>query len=182
MRSPVALELVLIICIIGSIICLQAIPYMKNHEDHLKIAVSRQPGFFFVMLLFLGGMNGVVLSNDMKFFYFFFEVTTLCSFLLIGHDKTERATRNAVRALWMNSIGGAAFVTGLVYLYARLGTLDMQHIIHSAPEAGVYLLPMALLCFASFTKSAQFPFQSWLLGAMVAPPPRCPPFCTPAPW
>ncbi|MCU0598582.1 MAG: NADH-quinone oxidoreductase subunit L [Desulfobacterales bacterium] len=166
-----SLILVLIICIIGSIICLQAIPYMKNHEAHLKIAVSRQPGFFFVMLLFLGGMNGVVLANDMKFLYFFFEVTTLCSFLLIGHDKTERATRNAVRALWMNSIGGAAFVSGLVYLYVKLGMLDMQNIIHTTPQAGIIVLPMALLCFASFTKSAQFPFQSWLLGAMVAPTP-----------
>jgi len=34
--------------------------------------------------------------------------------------------------------------------------------------AGVYLLALALLCLAAFVKAAQFPFQSWLLGAMVA--------------
>ncbi len=166
-----SLIMVMIICIVGSIICIQALPYMQNHEAHLKIGVSRQPRFFSVMLLFLGAMNGVVLSNDMVFFYFFFEVTTLCSFLLIGHDKTEEATKNAVRALWMNSLGGAAFIMALVYIYARLETLDMQFIIHSDPKTSGVLMAMALLSFAGFTKSAQFPFQRWLLGAMVAPTP-----------
>jgi ech hydrogenase subunit A len=86
-----SLIMVPIISIVGGIICVQAIPYMKNHERHLNIPVSRQPVFFFVMLLFLGAMNGVVLANDMKFFYFFFELTTLCSFLLIGHRQAGNA-------------------------------------------------------------------------------------------
>ncbi len=169
--DSLSLIMVLIICIVGTIICVQAIPYMKKHEEELKTAVSQQPRFFFVMLLFLGAMNGVVLSNDMMFFYFFFELTTVCSFLLIGHDKTERATRNAVRALWMNSLGGAAFITAMVWILGRLETLDMQYIIHSGSQAKLVLVPMALLYLAAFTKSAQFPFQSWLLGAMVAPTP-----------
>jgi ech hydrogenase subunit A len=36
---------------------------------------------------------------------------------------------------------------------------------------GLLPIGLGLLCFAGFTKSAQFPFQSWLLGAMVAPTP-----------
>ncbi len=166
-----SLIMVMIICIVGAIICIQALPYMKNHEAHLKIEISRQPRFFFVMLLFLGAMNGVVLSNDMVFFYFFFEVTTLCSFLLIGHDRTPEATKNAVRALWMNSLGGAAFISALVVIYARMHTLDMQFIVHADPKTSGVMMAIALLSFAAFTKSAQFPFQSWLLGAMVAPTP-----------
>jgi ech hydrogenase subunit A len=166
-----ALVLVLIVSIVGSIICFQAIPYMKNHEEHLKLAKSRQPQFFFVMLAFLGAMNGMVLANDLTVFHFFFEVTTLCSFLLIGHDGTATATRNAVRALWMNSLGCVAFVVAMILIYHRLGTLDLQEIIRTRPDAGLPLVALALLCLAAFTKSAQFPFQSWLLGAMVAPTP-----------
>jgi ech hydrogenase subunit A len=166
-----SLIMVLVASIVGSMICFQAIPYMKNHEHHLHLEKSKQPQFFFVMILFLGAMNGVVLANDMTFFYFFFELTTLCSFLLIGHDATEIATKNAVRALWMNSLGGAAFAIALLFIYYDLGHLDMQQMIRTGPVAGLYVLPVALLVFSAFTKSAQFPFQSWLLGAMVAPTP-----------
>lgn len=165
------LIMVLIISIVGSIICFQAIPYMKKHEEHLRQDKSGQPRFFFVMILFFGAMNGLVLSNDMKVFYFFFELTTLCSFLLIKHDRTGTAEKNALRALWMNSFGGAVFIVALVLIYNELGDLGMQRIINIDIHAGSLLLPLALLCLAAFTKSAQFPFQSWLLGAMVAPTP-----------
>jgi ech hydrogenase subunit A len=167
-----SLLMILIICLVGAVICFQAIAYMKNHEDHLQLETSQQHRFFGVMMLFLGAMNGLVLSNDMRFFYFFFELTTLCSFLLIGHDGTALATRSAIRALWMNSLGGAAFIIGLVLVYADTGMLELQPILVSAKTgSGLYLFGVALFCFAAFTKSAQFPFQSWLLGAMVAPTP-----------
>jgi ech hydrogenase subunit A len=166
-----ALIMVLIISIVGSIICLQSLPYMQAHEDHLKPKKSARHRFFAVMLLFLGAMNGVVLSNDMGYFYFFFEVTTLCSFLLIGHDGTALAVRNALRALWMNSLGGLVFVLAMVAVFIRYQALDLQQIIAVPSGGGIYLLAPALLILAAFTKSAQFPFQSWLLGAMVAPTP-----------
>jgi ech hydrogenase subunit A len=167
-----SLLMILIICLVGMLICFQAMPYMQNHEDHLQMRTSRQHRFFGVMLLFLGAMNGLVFSNDMRFFYFFFELTTLCSFLLIGHDGTKLAIRNAVRALWMNSLGGAAFIIGLILVYENTGMLELQPILVSGKTGNsLYLLGIAFLCFAAFTKSAQFPFQSWLLGAMVAPTP-----------
>ena len=166
------LVMVLIVSIVGALICFQAIAYMKNHEAHLQLKKSRQHQFFFVMMLFLSAMNGLVLSNDMLVFYFFFELTTLCSFLLIAHDGTKEAVKNALRALWMNSLGGAAFILALVGIYRETGILELQRIITSGNSGtGVYLLCLALLCFAAFTKSAQFPFQSWLLGAMIAPTP-----------
>ena len=96
--DQLSLTMVLIVSIVGSIICFQAIPYMRNHESHLKLSVSRQHRFFAVMILFLGAMNGLVLSNDLLFFYFFFEITTLCSFLLIGHDRTAFLTAVSVRS------------------------------------------------------------------------------------
>jgi len=166
-----SLLMVLIVSVVGSLIAFQAIPYMKNHEEHLHQSPSKQPGFFLVIFLFLGAMNGLVLANDLMFVYFFFEVTTLCSFLLIRHDQTERAIKNAVRALWMNSLGGIAFALALILILIQFQSTDMQRLVQLPPAVGFYLLALALICVAAFVKSAQFPFQSWLLGAMVAPTP-----------
>ncbi len=166
-----SLILVLVASIVGSIVCFQSIPYMKAHEEHLKLEKSTRRRFFCLLLLFLGAMNGVVLSNDMGFFYFFFEVTTLCCFLLIRHDGTPTAVNSGLRALWMNSLGGFFFLLAMISVFTRLHALDMGRLIELSSKSGIYLVSVALLCLAAFIKSAQFPFQSWLLGAMIAPTP-----------
>jgi ech hydrogenase subunit A len=169
--DQLSMVMVLVISIVGSLICLYAIPYMQTHEAHLKLEKSKQPQFFLYLVGFLGAMNGMVLANDIIYFYFFFEITTFCSFMLIGHDQTKVAVTNATRALVINAAGGAAFVLAMVWAYTASHTLDIQAMIQMGPMAGAMLLPLALLCLAGFTKAAQFPFQSWLLGAMVAPTP-----------
>jgi len=169
--DQLSLIMVLVISIVGSLICIFAIPYMKEHEEHLHLKKSRQPQFFFFLLLFLGAMNGLVLSNNILWLYFFFEVTTLCSFMLIGHDATEVAVKNSVRALWMNSLGGLAFVLGMMLVYSKVGTLDISAILAGGPQGALMVTGVGFLCLAGFTKAAQVPFQSWLLGAMVAPTP-----------
>ncbi len=166
-----SLIMVLVISIVGSLICIFGLPYMKEHEAHLKLKKSRQPQFFLYLVLFLGAMNGLVLANNILWLYFFFEVTTFCSFMLIGHDKTDVAVRNATRALWMNSLGGLAFLVGMVWAYAQTGTLDVSAMLAAGPATGGLLVAVGFLCLAGFVKAAQLPFQSWLLGAMVAPTP-----------
>ena len=65
--------MMLITSLIGSVIIIYAIRYMKNDGN--------QPRFFAVMLIFVGAMNGAVFSNDLLWLFFFWEVTTLTSFL-----------------------------------------------------------------------------------------------------
>lgn len=169
-----SLLMILLVSIIGPVITIFALGYMKEHEKHLHLKVSRQPRFFAILFVFLGAMNALVMANNLMWVYFFWEVTTLCSFLLISHDGNEQAVKNALRALCINLLGGVGFILGIIALYSAKGTLSIEDIIMSKDFSGVAgLLPLgvAFLCFAGFTKSAQFPFQSWLLGAMVAPTP-----------
>lgn len=161
----------LIVSIVGSIICVYALRYMDEHEEHHHVSPSRQGRFFFFMLVFLGAMNGLVFANDLGWLFFFWEVTTLCSFMLIGHDGTPVAIANASRALWMNLLGGLGFAGALWLLEARGQETSLEALVGGSADASLVLLPLSLLVFAGMTKAAQMPFQSWLLGAMVAPTP-----------
>ncbi|MBA4356133.1 MAG: oxidoreductase [Desulfovibrio sp.] len=171
-----ALALVLVVSLAGSLICIFALPYMQRHETHLGRKTSRQPQFFLVLLAFLGLMNGLALAADLRLFAAFYEATTLCSFLLIGHDRTAEAKKSALRALWLNSLGGVFLHAGIVLIQKQFGLADIQEIVNPALWTGISqhplgLLPLALLAVAACVKAAQLPFQGWLLGAMVAPTP-----------
>ncbi|MGQ9587615.1 MAG: NADH-quinone oxidoreductase subunit 5 family protein [Thermoplasmata archaeon] len=158
-----AIVMALVINIVGSIICIYAIKYMEHD--------NAQPRFFAVMLLFLGAMNGAVFANNMLWLFFFWEVTTLCSYLLIGHEKTAEAKESAVRALVYTLGGGVALAFGIILVNNYYGSLSLQAVLNADTLGGIALLPLALMAIAAFTKSAQVPFQNWLLGAMVAPTP-----------
>ncbi len=169
-----SLIMIMLVSIIGPIITFFALGYMKEHEHHLKLGVSRQPRFFMILFIFLAAMNALVMTDNLSWMYFFWEITTLCSFLLISHDGTEIAIKNGLRALWINSVGGVAFIIAIILVNSSLGTLSIQAISESGMKGaftGMLPIALGLLCIAGFTKSAQFPFQSWLLGAMVAPTP-----------
>lgn len=166
-----AIAMVLLVSILGSAILLYAIPYMDEHERHHPGEPSRQPRFFALILVFLGAMNGLALSNNLYWTYLFWEVTTLCCVLLIAHDGTAEAVASSNRALWMNLVGGCAFLAAILMLAQAQPIGEAMALDKLVGGPTPYLLPVALLCLAGFTKSAQLPFHGWLLGAMVAPTP-----------
>jgi ech hydrogenase subunit A len=160
----------LIIGIIGSLICVYALGYMKDFHTHHKELPDRRNIFFFIMFAFLSAMFGLVFSNNLLWVYFFWEITTLCSFLLIGYTKTEEATNNAFTALWMNLLGGVGFAIAILYLATQTGgIMGLEELLTSGKA--LVLIPVVLIGFAGLTKAAQLPFSSWLVGAMVAPTP-----------
>lgn len=165
-----SLILGLINALVGGGICLYAVGYMRGyHRNRHPEVPDRQPLFFGLLFIFMGAMFGIVFANSLPWLFFFWEITTLCSYLLIGYTGTPEARRNAFRALAMNLAGGVAFAAAIAVALRQTGTVEVQALLR-APAASA-LLPAALLCFAGITKSAQLPFSSWLLGAMVAPTP-----------
>ena len=163
--------MVLIIGIIGSLITVYAVGYMRDFQEHHENEKDRRPWFFFLMFVFLSAMFGIVLSNSLTWMFFFWEITTLCSFALIGFTKTEEAVNNSFRQLILNLIGGIAFLAANIILADQCGLLELDTLLMSDTADKYILLPVALLCIAGIVKSAQMPFHTWLLGAMVAPTP-----------
>lgn len=163
--------MMLITGIIGSLICVYALSYMKDYHNHHGSVKDRRPLFFSLLFLFLSAMFGLVLSNNLVWMFFFWEVTTLCSFLLIGYTQSKAAVKNSFMALVMNLIGGFGFVAAIIYMGFNFGTIELDKLIELGRAGANVLIPVVLLAIAGLTKAAQMPFSGWLLGAMVAPTP-----------
>lgn len=162
--------MILIIAIVGTFITIYACGYMDDYHHHHGNEVKDRRGFFFaIMYVFIGAMFGLVLSNNLIWLYFFWEVTSVCSFLLIGYTRSTEAITNCFKALWMNLLGGLGMAIGIVMLGVNHSVTSLQGILEQ--DKSLIVLPIICLSFGALTKSAQLPFSRWLLGAMVAPTP-----------
>lgn len=161
--------MVLMIGIVGSLICIYAVGYMNDYHNHHKEFKDRRKFFFGMLFVFLGAMFGLVFSCNLIWIYFFWEITSVSSFLLIGYTRTEEAVHNSFRALWMNLLGGLGFAIAITYSVIKLDVINIGQLVEYDGE--LVIIPVMLLAFAGLTKSAQMPFSRWLMGAMVAPTP-----------
>ncbi|MGN0363710.1 MAG: NADH-quinone oxidoreductase subunit L [Bilifractor sp.] len=162
----------IIIGLIGGLIVIYAIGYMHGYQHHHTEVLDRRNYFFMVIFLFLGAMYGFVLSDSLIWIDLFWEITSVCSFLLIGYTRTPEAVTNSFRALWMNLLGGTLLAIGIVYYGSQSGDMSFHGMIQNGTAGIVYaVIPIAFMAFAALTKAAQMPFSTWLMGAMVAPTP-----------
>lgn len=175
-----AMIMVLLVGAVGSLIIIYAVGYMEGYHNHHKEVQDRRNYFLALLFMFMGAMFGFVTCASLTWLIFFWECTSVCSFLLIGYTRSEEAINNSFRALWMNLLGGVALVAGVIFFHSLLGTFSAREILSTIQMIGQYsnqmfgvalYIPIALIAFAALTKSAQMPFSTWLLGAMVAPTP-----------
>ena len=157
----------LLINIISGIIAV----YSTRYIDEEDCSPFRKKYFLTIMFFFIAVMNMIVSADNLEYFYLFFELTTLASFLFIGFRKDAESERNAITALWMNQVGGLVILTAILFMaYNGYGAATFSNLLVNGKSAGI-LIPLALLSMAALVKGAQMPFNKWLLGAMVAPTP-----------
>ncbi|HRE38131.1 MAG TPA: proton-conducting transporter membrane subunit [Chitinophagaceae bacterium] len=167
MVDKLSLFMFLLINIISGIIAVYSLRYID--EEHCSL--FRKKYFLSTIFWFIAVMNLVVSSDNLEYFFLFFELTTLASFLLIGFRKDEVSVKNSLTALWMNQVGGLAILAAIFFIqHNGYGEATFTNLLANVKAEGI-LLPLALLSMAALIKGAQMPFSKWLLGAMVAPTP-----------
>jgi multicomponent Na+:H+ antiporter subunit A len=158
---------VLLITGIGTLVVLYAGGYLHGHPQ-----LGR---FFAILFAFMGAMLGVVLSDNVVTLFVFWELTSLTSYLLVGFEASKAAARRAaLQALLITGTGGLALLAGLILLAEAGGSWEISALVLAAPQikaSPLYVPALVLILLGCFTKSAQWPFHSWLPGAMAAPTP-----------
>ncbi|MCM3796139.1 MULTISPECIES: Na+/H+ antiporter subunit A [Priestia] len=158
----------LLITGIGTLVILYSIYYLSKTKEALH-------SFYVYLLLFMGSMLGVVLSDNLMSLYSFWELTSLSSFLLIGYwYKREKSQYGALKSMLITVFGGLSLLAGIVLLYVMTGTFSIREIISNVDvvtSSHLFIPALVLILLGAFTKSAQFPFHIWLPDAMEAPTP-----------
>ncbi|HZX17609.1 MAG TPA: monovalent cation/H+ antiporter subunit A [Pseudomonas sp.] len=157
----------LLILGIGLLVILYARYYLAKKEPMGR--------FFAFLLLFMGAMLGVVLSENLLLMLMFWELTSLSSFLLIGFWGARTDARKGARmALAVTGGGGLALFAGILLIGHIAGSFELSQVLaagYAIRAHELYPLALILVLLGVFTKSAQFPFHFWLPHAMAAPTP-----------
>jgi len=155
------------ILLIGLLIILYARYYLSPNDSMGR--------FFAYLMLFMGSMLGIVLSENLIQLLIFWELTSLSSFLLISYWQHRREARFGARmALAITGAGGLALLGGILLLGHVVGSYDLTTVLAAGDQirqSPLYLPILILVLLGVFTKSAQFPFHFWLPNAMAAPTP-----------
>ena len=146
-----------------------------------------EPGlakYYAVLLAFMGSMLGVALAGDLVVLFVFWELTSVTSFLLIGHYASrESSVRAARKSLVITVAGGLFMLVGFLLLAWAAGragteTYVIADLVARAPEVratlrgvGLFVPALLLVAVGAATKSAQVPAHVWLPDAMEAPTP-----------
>lgn len=158
----------LLISGIGLLVVLYSIFYLDEEK-------SDQQRFYAYLLMFMGAMLGVVLSDNLLVLYGFWEITSIASFLLIAFwYQRGRSKYGALKSMLITVFGGLAMFAGFILLYVMTGTFSIREIISQIDSITGHSLmvpTLILVLLGAFTKSAQFPFHIWLPDAMEAPTP-----------
>ncbi|RIX28926.1 Na+/H+ antiporter subunit A [Amnibacterium setariae] len=159
--------LALVVTGVGALVLLYCVSYFRDDEPGLG-------RFAATLTAFAGAMYGLVIADDVYLLFTFWELTSVLSYLLIGHYSDRRASRGAaLQALLVTTLGGLAMLVGLVLLQDAAGRTTLSGLVAAPPVltdpraiAGI-----ALVLAGAVTKSAIWPFHFWLPGAMAAPTP-----------
>jgi multicomponent Na+:H+ antiporter subunit A len=157
--------MVLVVAGIGALVLVYSAWYFGVGEQGL----TSFAGHF---VAFAGAMLGLVLADDLLLVYVFWELTTVFSYLLIGHDPAKRAGRAAgLQALVVTTFGGLAMLVGILLVGAEAGTFRVTELLADPPSGTAVTVAVVLLLLGALSKSALFPFHFWLPAAMAAPTP-----------
>lgn len=149
--------------LVGSTIVLYSWGYIDHYEN--------QNEYYFIVVLFLGSMMGIIFSASLIYLFVFWEMTALASWRLIGFFRTKEVVMKADKAFLVTVFGALVMLVGFILLYGQTGSFDLDAIKASLVGHPLSNLAVLLILVGIFAKSATLPLHTWLPDAGVAPSP-----------
>lgn len=154
--DKISLRFGIIVTLISGRVFLFAHQYID--EDPFKTR------FIWILLAFVISMNRLIFSGSLFGLFLGWDGLGITSFALIVYYQRNESLNAGFVTLITNRIGDAIIICSMV-TFAFIGQFSFASISDRACSI------VLILCVASLTKRAQYPFRSWLPAAMAAPTP-----------
>lgn len=158
-----AVFMALVSSIVGAIIVFYSFGYINKYEN--------QNEYYFMVVLFLGSMMGIVFSSNLILLFVFWEITAIACWRLIGFFRGKDDVARADKAFLVTVFGALVMLLGFLMVYSQAGSFDLLAIKQSLANNPVSNLAVLLILFGILSKSATLPLHTWLPDAGVAPSP-----------
>ncbi|MFH0764303.1 MAG: NADH-quinone oxidoreductase subunit L [Candidatus Omnitrophota bacterium] len=158
-----AVFMALVSSLISAIIILYSFGYISHYDNRNE--------YYFMVVLFVGAMMGIVYSGNLIFLYLFWEITAITSWRLIGFFRAKEHVIKADKAFLVTIGGALAMLIGFIFIYQKTGSFDLVVIKETLKGIPIPDIFVMLILFGILSKSATLPFHTWLPDAGVAPSP-----------
>jgi len=161
--DKLAVFMALVSTLVGSLIVLYSFGYIRHYEHRNE--------YYFMVVLFLASMMGLVFSRNLIFLYLFWEITAIACWRLIGFFREKAYVIKADKAFLVTVFGALMMLIGFIVVYDQTGSFDLGVIKASTAGQPISNLAVLLILFGILSKSATLPLHTWLPDAGVAPSP-----------
>jgi NADH-quinone oxidoreductase subunit L len=164
--DPLSVLFTCLVAFFGLIIAVYSLGYMKHEENLTR--------YYFYLLLFIGSMIGLVISDNFLQLFIFWEMVGFCSYSLISFwNNRPESVKAGNKVFIMTRIGDASLLAAIGILYASLNTFSFHGtitaILNGALPESTLTVVAFLVLGGAIAKSAQLPLHTWLYSAMEAP-------------
>jgi len=161
--DQLAVFMALVSSLVGAVIILYSFDYISHYPN--------QNEYYFLVVLFLGSMMGLVFAANLIVLYVFWELTALASWRLIGFFREPVCVIRADKAFLMTFFGALLMLIGFLAIQQTAGSFDLSAIKLAFQNRTVPDYVVLLILAGLFAKSATLPLQTWLPDAGIAPSP-----------
>nr|QVT11026.1 NADH dehydrogenase subunit 5 [Muscidifurax sinesensilla] len=144
------------VLLISSMIMFYCIEYMNHDKYYIR--------FYYLILLFIFSMLLLIISPNMVSMLIGWDGLGLISYCLVIYYQNIKSYNSGMLTILMNRIGDVTILMSIsfIYIYGSWNYLLINN---------CFMMILIMILISAFTKSAQFPFSSWLPAAMAAPTP-----------
>jgi multicomponent Na+:H+ antiporter subunit D len=174
---PIGIEYVIdplsgfVLVVINAVACLVLIHSLNVNKVEMD---QRLVPYYAVVMLFMLGLNGMVLTGDFFNLFVFLEISSLAAYGLIAVGSKGSAFA-AFRYLILGTVGASLYLLGLGFLYLKTGSLNMADLAAIIPfvqpqKDPALIIALVLMTTGICIKMAIVPLHGWLPDAYTLAP------------